>query len=205
MAPRDLRDFVGEVIRESSRARDHQYVRGKGLRLSRLGGIGGQRQKGNTASPTGVRSGYWAFIWPHWDWWFLSGDFSNEKFTGKTEKSVDKQGYEYDKRIPVPGQLRRDIWYDGPIFVRFDLRPKHPVWDDSWTLIHTSDVPEILRDFKGRARAERLEMWKDWGGPSTKIGADAMLYANRFRNSDADPYEVFVPTSALSTLRKYLE
>lgn len=84
-----------------------QWNPNKGIAMLRLGGLSPVKQKVRQIVPE--RYGLWAFIFPYWDWWFVSGKSSQDKFP---KKEVAKH------RMPHP----KKFFAQGTIFTRFPVK-----------------------------------------------------------------------------------
>jgi len=117
--------------------RKFDYKAGKGLRFTRYGGLGMVRQK-NKAAPSS--RGLWAFIYPHFDWFFLSGEFSQGD--GRFPKKKDDDSFK--KRFNK--NLLKHFYYQGPVFVRFKVPGSSESETESggWYLTNTEDLRDHL-------------------------------------------------------------
>lgn len=160
--------------------RKPQWHKDKGIKLIRVGGLSHVRQDNNVA-PRGNRKGLWAFIWPHFDWWFVSGAFSH-----KDGKTKDKN------------QWREHVfWHKGDIFTPIDLRTINPAagtqWDDRWLLtddkrlydamskVYSSDLKSLKQ---GRLWGEMRLVSPDYTGNP---------YYGSVCTTSTDHMEVFIP------------
>lgn len=94
--------------------RQPEYNSNKGLAFFRLGGLSPVFQD-NLKAP--ANKGLWAFIFPYFDYWFLSGHFSQNKFPKKEVKKhlQPKPRKFYAKGeiftlINVPGSEKYNQW-----------------------------------------------------------------------------------------------
>lgn len=182
-----LKKYINLIIEQTNKTKNFEYVAGKGIRLYRYGGLGGTKQK-NTASPSGVKNGMWAFIWPHFDDWFLSGQMSKigGRFTKDGEKSMKIN----------------DFWYDGPIFFRLplDLDPHIKEWDETWSVTHTRYLPKILTQLYSSDLdfAKSPSMYYGWNDPKGRT-EKFLKHINNIKDPylqgriSKDHYEVFIP------------
>ena len=159
-----------------------KWHKDKGLKLIRVGGLSHVTQDNGKAP---VRKGLWAFVWPHFDWWFVSGSFSH------------KNGRPND-----PNQWRlREFWYKGPIYVRFDIneiigpgsgmycesRMGYPWWLTTARSLYNS-IPKLYS-------ADLRELKKATLGPWRVVpkGYQRNPYYGCACTCGTDHFEVFIP------------
>ncbi len=103
----------------------------RGLACLRVGGLSPVIQN-NSKAPTS--KGLWAFVFPYFDWWYVSGKMSQDKFPKKeTPKHLMPkprkffvQGVIYT-RLNVPGSEKIELWHsDAPV-------PRLEVWYETTT------------------------------------------------------------------------
>jgi len=189
---RHFLEDTNELLAEGKR---WEYSALKGLKLIRYGGLSPRKQK-NDAKPDGVSSGLWAFIYPHWDSWFLSGGT-------QPPGAFTRQG--------KMSQKRNVFFYKGPLFVRFEPEKGYK-WDDNWYVMNTIDAEENLNKlYSGLLKQVRKSSIEE---PSYLIDRDTgqLIRKPRFTRLDrskefidtalnlrpehyygADDWEVFVP------------
>lgn len=121
-----------------------EYYSTKGIALLRVGGLSPVWQN-NSKAPE--NRGLWAFIFPHFDWWFMSGKMSADKFP---KKKVEKHLYPKPRkffaegilytRIMVPGSEEVNGWNKTTAKELYQYLPK--VFARDIKLLHSSE-----RDF----------------------------------------------------------
>lgn len=105
-----------------------EYKKEKGIALLRVGGLSPVWQN-NPHVPE--NRGLWAFIFPHFDWWFLSGKMSVNKFPKKKAKKhlypkprkFFAEGTIYS-RIVVPGSEKVNGWNKTTAWELYQYLPK---------------------------------------------------------------------------------
>jgi len=128
----------------------------------RYGGTKGRKQ------PHGLPKGVWAFIAPHFDEWFLTGEFSNIGGRFKKDGSFAMKKNELD--------------YEGPIFIRYkkDLHTKiynHPN-SAGFNLTHTYYLKEILKKAFASLRKSFVKSIRD--------DIDRGLFGQELRNASEE-------------------
>jgi hypothetical protein len=172
-----------------------EWNKNKGIALLRLGGLSPVKQKVRQIVPE--RYGLWAFIFPYWDWWFLSGPMSKDKFP---KKEVPKHLH------PQP----RKFWAQGTIYTRFQVPNALPIHREKhwflgaadWYRTTDRDVYDHLDKIRARdiAQLRRLnrEFWEDIPGEEqAKIRDPYARGQGGFMS--VDHMEVFVPAHARIT------
>jgi hypothetical protein len=181
---------------------EYEYISGQGLKLTRFGGLSFFKQK-NGNRPDGISKGHWAFVWPFFDWWFMSG--SPMAKSGRWTK--DGQ----------PSAKPTNYYYNGPIFVRFDIdefktnkKSYGILWDDNWYLTHTRYSKELFgkifaADLKELRKLQHDEPYTK-SLPREKYINNILRTKNPYRGYGClskDHYEVFVPQRTKELERKY--
>jgi hypothetical protein len=153
-----------------------QWHKDKGIKLIRVGGLSHVRQT-NSAAPKGCKKGLWAFIWPYFDWWFVSGSFS-----------------QHDGRPKDKNQWRKHtFWYKGDIFTRIDLQKTAgpgagTVWDDRWVLTDDRRLHEAMSKTYAADLKFIKKLLSDWKEEGKFTGNPY------FQNCcSTDHFEVFIP------------
>lgn len=164
-----------------------QWHKDKGIKLIRVGGLSHVRQD-NGRAPRGCKKGLWAFIWPYFDWWFVSGEFSH-----------------HDGRPKDKNQWRKHaFWHKGDIFTRIDLHavagPSYGTdWDGRWLL--TDD--RRLYDGMKKTYAADLKMIKKMDFGPVKVEEGTFTGNPYFQSCvGTDHFEVFIPRR--KRVRKYV-
>lgn len=143
----------------------------QGMKFTRYGGLTPRKQK-NKKAPT--RKGLWAFIFPYFDWWFLSGNFSD--IEGRFKKSGK-----------INRNLLKHFYYNGPIFTAINVPGSLPYND--WFLTDT----ENLFSYLPKQYAQDLKISrKEVGHEPQNIAVARDVY--KYGNISTDYYEVFIPT-----------
>lgn len=147
-----------------------EYKPGKGLKFTRYGGLTPRKQK-NTAAP--IKKGLWAFIYPHWDWWFLSGGFSD--IEGRFKKSGE-----------INKNLLKHFYYEGPVFTKINVPGSSE--KNGWYLTTTEELSKHLpKQYSGDLKFSRKEVGHK---PQNKaVTRDVYKHGN----ISIDHYEVFIP------------
>jgi len=133
------------------------------LILARVGGLSPVRQR-NEAAP--ARKGLWAFLWPWFDTWLLSGTnargwLENQDQKGGTRlEDFKREGY-------------RKFKHCGYVWTHFDIPGKEVLTKGHWNLVHSSDLArEIPRIYKSELKALRKQYWEDSKTPTTPAGVE---------------------------------
>lgn len=140
-----------------------EYSSKKGLRCTRYGGLSWVKQT-NYKAP--VKYGIWAFIYPHFDWWFLSGTFSKSKFKKNGE---------------INHNLYKSFWVKGEVYTHLPVPKAKEV--DGWYLTTTQNLAKFLpkqysEDCTWQKRTFGMISSMAWWPP---------------RNVSKDHYEIFIP------------
>jgi hypothetical protein len=156
-----------EKLTESRRP---EYTAGKGLKFLRYGGLTPNKQKNDAAPQT---NGLWAFVYPYFDVWFLSGDKGSKDGRFKKDGTANKS-------------LMKQFHYDGPVYSRINV-PKSVDLDNGWFLT----TSKALFEFLPKQYAKDLAtMRKD------KIFAvDNNESKDVYRFMSKDHFEVFIPAN----------
>lgn len=149
----------------------------KGMKFIRVGGLSHVIQDNGKAPE---RKGLWAFIWPYFDWFFVSGHFSH------------KNGRKKD-----PNQWRkREFWYRGPIYTPINLNKVgfgaslvesalgFPWWLTDTTTLYESMCKVYAYDLK------QLKNLECGGAKMVDKGFCGNPYSSYI---STDHYEVFIP------------
>lgn len=185
-----LKTDINPKIKE---ARRPEYKPRKGLKFTRYGGLTPKKQD-NASAPT--NKGLWAFIYPHFDNWFLSGAFSDIEGRFTKDKKLNKN-------------LLKHFFYSGPIFTQIQV--PNSIKHESWYLTNTDELASYLPKLFARDVADARQRSTSSVYHSVK---DDKLVTTVKRVSDIDPeydkkitrdpykwghssvdhYEVFIPT-----------
>ena len=173
----------------------------------RYGGTKGRKQ------PYGLPKGVWAFIAPHFDEWFLTGEFSNIGGRFKKDGSF--------------AMRKNELEYEGPIFIKYDTRLHEKIYRHpntiGFNITHTRYLDEILRKVfaglrQGYARSIRDDINKGLFGDELKnaseeekskkvkevINLNPHFYKNPLEKwFSKDHTEVFIPSHPKELNDKY--
>lgn len=152
-----------------------------GLACLRLGGLSPVRQD-NLKAPVG--KGLWSFIFPYWDWWFLSGKQSRDKFPKK----------ELPKHLrPKP----RKFYAQGIIYTLLEV-PGADKINDPWRETTDKELFKFLskqfaKDIWWLRQSERIS----WGSSSKQVAFKADIshpyHGSKGGYMSVDHLEVFIP------------
>lgn len=151
------------------------WNRRRGIKLIRYGGLSPVRQD-NGAAP--VDHGLWAFVFPYFDTFFLTGRFSRDKW-----ELAEDGGLKSPRK-----ELRRTFWHRGDLFTRFAI-PGSCEWErgNGWSLTSDRELFEFIHD---SAPANFQFAAKCWGGSFLPNRTNPYQRPN---NISVDCLEVFVP------------
>jgi len=162
-----------------------EYIPGKGLKFVRYGGLTPRKQK-NAKAP--YSKGLWAFVFPYFDAWFLSGEFS------------DIEG-----RFTKDGKLNRNLikhfYYDGPIFTKINVPGSTEV--NGWALTTTRDLADYLpKVYSSDVAQMRKGYTSNYGEKRIQdLDHDYMLKVNKNpynMGMSTDHFEVFIPAKSFN-------
>lgn len=162
------------------------------------------RHQKNDSAPS--NKGLWAFIYPYFDWWFLSGNFSDIEGRFTKDKKPNKN-------------LMKSFYYQGPIFVKFEV-PGGVEYDNGWTLtdtdvlwsylpkIFSQDVAQGREALTGRVEYKKNPQTDDWKRVVTRTTEldhekNKAMTRKPYGFLSVDHYEVFIPSQgSLAQLEK---
>lgn len=150
------------------------WKKNKGIKLIRYGGLSPVKQT-NRAAP--VDRGLWAFVFPYFDLWYLTGSFSKDKW------EHDETGC----RISPRRECRKIFWHSGDLFTRFNI-PGSVAWNrgNGWYLTTDRD----LYDYLNQHAPDFLKEVVSWRGSLMPNRTNPFSVPN---NLSLDCLEVFVP------------
>lgn len=151
------------------------YKKNKGIKLIRYGGLSIRKQKNDKAPE---KHGMWAFIFPYWDWWFLSGSFSD------IEGRFQKDG-RYNKN------LLKKFFYRGRIYSALEVPNSERVETPCGLIWYLTDEKSLYNHL-GKIYARDLAFArKHVEHPVTDLCHKKNVY--KYGNISVDHYEVFIP------------
>jgi hypothetical protein len=148
-----------------------EYNPHKGIACYRVGGLSPVKQ---THENRPAKRGIWAFVYPYFDWWFLSGRFSLDKFP---KKEVAKH------LAPKP----RKFWAKGEIYTRLSV-PGAELTSTGWYKTTCRELYAYL----SKQFAKDLGYCRRIFGGGKKSGEIKHPYKGLGCIS-VDAYEVFIP------------
>lgn len=168
-----------------------EYKPGKGLKFTRYGGLTPRKQK-NKSAPT--KRGLWAFVYPYFDWWFLSGKFSH--IEGRFKKNYPEQSSKV--KDVINNNLLKHFFYDGPIYTKINVPGS--VEQDNWYLTTTKELSDYLPKVFSQDTALSREIFtKDLNDKKVSDidhEKDAAVKRSPYKygHISTDHYEVFIPS-----------
>lgn len=168
----------------------------KKIKFARFGGLSPVKQKGYTTDPEErgfhtppARNGFYAFIWPHYDFFLLGGSWSSvNKKNPKFEYLKDKRGNKIQFEIYVDGILKIN-----PALKKYSLQGK---WGNFSKAIDGEDISNKIwthNNFAVIKKSPKIftytgELWHHFKNKAVKPG-DIIYEVGDWIKTD---YDIFV-------------
>lgn len=159
------------------------YKPRKGMKFIRYGGLRPVKQKNRKAPES---RGLWAFVFPYFDWWFLSNPCSHGHGRFKKNGSFNKK-------------LLKKFFYEGSIYTPISVpggevvetRSGH-VWVKTTTKEFFSFIPKV---YASDISTARKVIYEDGRRPSKDEAREyeKLVTRNPYSYVSVDHYEVFIP------------
>lgn len=156
--------------------REPEYIAGKGLACLRLGGLSYVWQ---THDSKPANKGLFAFVYPYFDYWFVSGKMSQDKFPKK----------ELPKHLqPKP----RKFYVDGEILTKLEV-PNAEDMLNGWLKTSAKELFAYLPRQFAKDIAFSRQIAREH---KIKITFANPYSGSAFPRVSVDHYEVFIPYSS---------